>query len=260
MSQRRAAPSWRPPVLLAVAVLLGLGLSAAVVQTVPDVRRWLPGGPVPAVTVAPATASGPSAGAAGPESAPVRPGAGSVQGIVVEGERSREDVLPDVDVAPAPAPSPTVEGDDGQVSGDDLDAAGSGGAPSPSGDAAEVAAARVLELVNTERADAGCGPLRQDPELDALATAHSRDMRARDYFDHTDPDGLTPWDRADAAGVSGLAAENIARGQPDADAVVAAWMNSPGHRANILECSHTRHGLGMVAGAGGPWWTQHFGR
>jgi uncharacterized protein YkwD len=121
-------------------------------------------------------------------------------------------------------------------------------------------AAAVLALVDAERAAAGCPALRADAALDGLGAAHAGDMRDRGYFDHTDPDGRTPWDRAAAAGVDGVAAENIARGQADATAVVAAWMDSPGHRANILDCSLTRHGLGRADGSGGPWWVQVFGR
>ncbi|WP_207767671.1 MULTISPECIES: CAP domain-containing protein [Isoptericola] len=141
---------------------------------------------------------------------------------------------------------------------DGSDAVDGGAARSPG--ASDGVAARVLALVNTERAAAGCSDLRADPALDDLALAHSRDMADRGFFDHTNPEGLSPWDRADAAGVPGVGAENLARGQPDAEAVVAAWMDSPGHRANILSCDLVRHGLGMQAGAGGPWWTQVFGR
>ncbi|PRH77928.1 SCP-like extracellular, partial [Streptomyces solincola] len=123
----------------------------------------------------------------------------------------------------------------------------------------QAAAAAVLKLVNDERAKVGCRPLTASGKLDSLAGAHSRDMAARGYFSHTDPDGRTPWDRASAAGVSGLAAENIARGQADAAAVMESWMNSEGHRANILNCDYTTLGVGVQFGSGGPWWTQNFG-
>ncbi|MFF3750805.1 CAP domain-containing protein [Streptomyces sp. NPDC002018] len=121
------------------------------------------------------------------------------------------------------------------------------------------AVAAVLSLVNQERADAGCGPVRADAGLDALAQDFSEDMAARGFFDHTDPDGNTPWERADAAGVEGLGGENIARGQATAQAVMDSWMNSEGHRANILNCDYTRLGVGVHTGSGGPWWTQDFG-
>ena len=109
----------------------------------------------------------------------------------------------------------------------------------------------MLALVNTERAAAGCGALVADRGLAALALAHSADMRDRHFFDHVNPDGLDPFQRAERAGVTARA-ENIAYGQPDAAAVMTAWMNSPGHRANILDCSLTRLGVGVAQGAGGP--------
>jgi uncharacterized protein YkwD len=82
-------------------------------------------------------------------------------------------------------------------------------------------------------------------------------MRDRGFFSHTDPDGLSPFDRGDRAGVTVLG-ENIAYGQPDPASVMTAWMNSPGHRANILDCSYTKLGVGVAYGPGGPWWTQDF--
>jgi uncharacterized protein YkwD len=121
------------------------------------------------------------------------------------------------------------------------------------------AQAAVLALVNKERGTAGCKPVTADGPLAALATAFSEDMATRDFFDHTDPDGKSPWDRADVAGVTGLGGENIARGQADAAAVMDAWMNSPGHRANILNCDYRTLGVGVHFGSGGPWWTQDFG-
>ncbi|MEW1601601.1 CAP domain-containing protein [Streptomyces sp. NPDC093808] len=121
------------------------------------------------------------------------------------------------------------------------------------------AGAEVLRLVNAERAKAGCSPVTADSALTALATAFSNDMAKRGFFDHTDPDGDTPWDRAQAAGISNLGGENIARGQGDAEAVMEAWMNSPGHKANILNCDFKTLGVGVHMGPGGPWWTQNFG-
>jgi uncharacterized protein YkwD len=121
------------------------------------------------------------------------------------------------------------------------------------------AEAEVLKLVNEERAKVGCSALTASPSLAKLAGAFSDDMAARDFFDHTDPDGRTPWDRAATAGIANLGGENIARGQADAAAVMDAWMNSPGHRANILNCDFKTLGVGVHLGPGGPWWTQDFG-
>ncbi|MFJ8594748.1 CAP domain-containing protein [Streptomyces sp. NPDC093598] len=121
------------------------------------------------------------------------------------------------------------------------------------------AAAQVLSLVNEERAKVGCSPVAANSALTDLAQSYSEDMAARGFFDHTDPDGRTPWDRAEKAGISNLGGENIARGQADAAAVMDAWMNSPGHRANILNCDFKTLGVGVELGSGGPWWTQNFG-
>ncbi|WP_405900126.1 CAP domain-containing protein [Streptomyces sp. NBC_00727] len=128
----------------------------------------------------------------------------------------------------------------------------------PSATAASAQAA-ILALVNEERGKVGCSPVTASSSLASLAQNFSDDMATRGFFDHTDPDGKTPWDRADAAGVPGLGGENIARGQADAQAVMDAWMNSDGHRANILNCDYKTLGVGVHFGAGGPWWTQDFG-
>ncbi|WP_369166855.1 sigma-70 family RNA polymerase sigma factor [Streptomyces sp. R28] len=127
--------------------------------------------------------------------------------------------------------------------------------PSPTG-----AVAQVVALVNKERANAGCGPLDEDPQLNQAALGHSEDMDARDFFDHTNPDGADPGQRITAAGYTwSTYGENIAQGQQTPEAVMDAWMNSPGHRANILNCSFKDIGVGIHDGAGGPWWTQDFG-
>ncbi|HEY9330120.1 MAG TPA: CAP domain-containing protein [Streptomyces sp.] len=128
-------------------------------------------------------------------------------------------------------------------------------APAP----ATSAQAAVLALVNQERSKVGCSPVTASSSLASLAQSFSDDMAARGFFDHTDPDGQSPWDRAAKAGVSGLGGENIARGQADAEAVMEAWMNSEGHRANILNCDYKTLGVGVHFGSGGPWWTQDFG-
>ncbi|MEV6421508.1 CAP domain-containing protein [Streptomyces sp. NPDC051662] len=130
-------------------------------------------------------------------------------------------------------------------------------APAAPGSSSSEAA--VLSLVNKERAKVGCSPVRADASLGRLAQDFSDDMAERGFFDHTDPDGKTPWDRADRAGVKGLGGENIARGQATAQSVMDSWMNSEGHRANILNCDYTRLGVGVHTGSGGPWWTQDFG-
>lgn len=121
------------------------------------------------------------------------------------------------------------------------------------------AAAEVLRLVNDERAQVGCSAVAANSSLADLAQDFSEDMAQRGFFDHTDPSGASPWDRAAKAGITDLGGENIARGQADAAAVMDAWMNSPGHKANILNCDFKTLGVGVHFGSGGPWWTQDFG-
>ncbi|MFE3789846.1 CAP domain-containing protein [Streptomyces goshikiensis] len=145
---------------------------------------------------------------------------------------------------PPPTPTPTPAPSTATPANDD-------------GHSAEEAA--VVTLVNQERAQAGCGPVRANPPLATLASAFSKDMAVRGFFDHTDPDGNTPWVRAQNAGIGGLGGENIARGQGDAESVMKAWMNSPGHKANILNCEFRTLGVGAYFADGGPWWTQDFG-
>ncbi|MEU9309746.1 sigma-70 family RNA polymerase sigma factor [Streptomyces sp. NPDC048256] len=121
-------------------------------------------------------------------------------------------------------------------------------------------ATQVITLVNEERATAGCGPLTDDSLLRDAAQGHSDDMAARDFFDHTNPDGADPGQRITAAGYRwSTYGENIAKGQQTAASVMTSWMNSEGHRANILNCSFKNIGIGIHDGAGGPWWTQNFG-
>jgi uncharacterized protein YkwD len=144
---------------------------------------------------------------------------------------------------PAPAPAPPAPEPEAP--------------PVPPG--ADPAEADVLALTNAERAANGCGPLAWDDALAQVARLHSADMAARDYFDHTNPEGLSPFDRAAAAGTSANA-ENIAAGQGSAADVMASWMSSPGHRANILNCGLTRLGVGVGHGGSyGITWTQLFG-
>ncbi|MEU0841205.1 CAP domain-containing protein [Streptomyces sp. NPDC005962] len=117
----------------------------------------------------------------------------------------------------------------------------------------------VIALVNQERATAGCRPVTEDRKLAQLAQDFSDDMAIRDFFDHTSPDGEDPWDRAKLAGILDLGGENIGRGQTTAQDVMDSWMDSPDHRANILNCQYTTLGVGTHFGDDGPWWTQDFG-
>ncbi|MEV0990779.1 CAP domain-containing protein [Streptomyces sp. NPDC049949] len=160
--------------------------------------------------------------------------------------------------APAPADKPARKpATTGGGSG------GSGGSSSGSGGSGTVDAgseSAVLALVNKERATAGCGPLTTNSKLSAAARAYSDTMARSGVMSHTGPDGSTMTSRVEAAGYAwSRLGENIARGQGDAAAVMDAWMNSSGHRANILNCAFKEIGIGVHKGDGGPWWTQDFG-
>lgn len=125
-------------------------------------------------------------------------------------------------------------------------------------------AEQVLSMVNKERAAAGLNTLRMAPELRLSAERYSKYMADANFFAHEGPDGSTPKSRIEAAGYSGAVVwgENIAAGQPDPQAVMTAWMNSPGHRANILFPGFTEIGIGVYRASGtryGVYWTQHFG-
>lgn len=122
-------------------------------------------------------------------------------------------------------------------------------------------AAAVIDLTNRERAQHGLLPLSADPLLTTAAQAHSADMVARAFYAHTAPDGSRPWDRAAAAGSTRRSiGENIACGQRSPADVVEGWMNSPGHRANILKPGFTHIGVGFAGGGrAGTYWTQLFG-
>ncbi|MFI5756738.1 CAP domain-containing protein [Streptomyces sp. NPDC051569] len=121
--------------------------------------------------------------------------------------------------------------------------------------------AEVLALTNAERAAAGLRPVAGDVHLGRAAQAYSADMAARAFYSHTSPEGSAPWDRAAAAGAAhrGIG-ENIACGQRTAREVVRDWMDSPGHRANILKPDFTHLGAGFAGGGpAGTYWTQLFG-
>ncbi|TDW79734.1 uncharacterized protein YkwD [Kribbella pratensis] len=125
---------------------------------------------------------------------------------------------------------------------------------------------QVLEYTNQIREQQGCGPLRLDSALVEAAGKHASDMVRRHYLDHTNPDGQDPGDRMAAAGYRGSSwGENIAAGYDSAQKVVAAWMQSDGHRKNILNCRFTTIGVGydpgQVRSDWGPGsWVQDFGR
>lgn len=153
----------------------------------------------------------------------------------------------------SPSPTPTDPGGSGGGTG-----GGSGGGtePPPGASGPE---GEVVSLTNNEREKAGCGPLRVDQRLVTAARKHSADMAANNYFSHTSKNGNTFVDRIKATGYPQPGAENIAKGYPTPAAVMNGWMNSSGHRANILNCGLKAIGVGKADGPGGPLWTQNFG-
>ena len=116
---------------------------------------------------------------------------------------------------------------------------------------------QVVSLVNKERAKEGLAPLTIDWELARVAKYKSQDMHDKKYFSHTSPTYGSPFDMMKNFGISYKAAgENIAKGQTSATQVMEAWMNSSGHRANIMNGSYTHIGVGYVKD--GHYWTQMF--
>ncbi|WP_404403371.1 CAP domain-containing protein [Jeotgalibacillus malaysiensis] len=117
--------------------------------------------------------------------------------------------------------------------------------------------AQVIELTNQERSKYGLPALSADPELSAVAEEKSADMARNQYFSHTSPTYGSPFDMMKTYGIDYRSAgENIAMGQQTPEQVVTAWMNSEGHRQNILSTSYTHIGVGYVGD--GNYWTQMF--
>lgn len=128
----------------------------------------------------------------------------------------------------------------------------------------EGTASRMLTRVNAERSATGLAPLTWCPSLARSAYNHSRDMAERQYFEHDSPEGDEVSDRAQAEGYDySFVGENIAVGQESVVEVMDDWMNSPGHRANLLMSSYEHFGLGVFRGPYerqiAIYWTQNFG-
>lgn len=116
-------------------------------------------------------------------------------------------------------------------------------------------AKEVVALVNKERAAGGLKPLTIHTNLTKMAVAKAKDMSDNNYFSHTSPTYGSPFDMMKTFGISySYAGENIAKGQKTPAEVVKAWMNSPGHKANIMNKNFTLIGVGYVNG----YWAQEF--
>ncbi|MEV6316596.1 CAP domain-containing protein [Streptomyces sp. NPDC051776] len=127
-------------------------------------------------------------------------------------------------------------------------------APAATGDAA-----RIVQLVNQERAKVGCSPLKTNAKLNAAAQKFTDAMARSGTLSHTGSDGSQVQDRVEREGYTwSRVGENIAQGQSSPEEVMNSWMNSQGHRENILNCSFREIGIGIHKGDNGPWWTQDF--
>ncbi len=135
------------------------------------------------------------------------------------------------------------------------------GAPSPE-PAAEAWQVDMLARLNALRASLGAAAVRLCAPLNAAATKHSADMASRGYFDHTGLDGRDPSDRATAEGYGSGVGENIAAGYDSVADVMAGWIDSPGHYANLINADYRVVGFGRVSVPDSPYgvyWTQNFG-
>lgn len=133
----------------------------------------------------------------------------------------------------------------------------SSGSTVPAGSTSGISAyaQQVAALVNQERAKAGLQPLRVGSSLSAMALDKAKDMYNRSYFDHTSPTYGSPFDMMRKYGISySYAGENIAKGQQSPQQVMTDWMNSPGHKANILNPNYTTIGVAYYNGE----WVQEF--
>ncbi|MFC8764604.1 MULTISPECIES: CAP domain-containing protein [Streptomyces] len=219
------------------------------------------------LTASPSTASAPPSASA-PASAPASPSAPAAAPTRVPAQVTSMPTKAPRPTATKPAPPRTTAPAGGSgttapatpkptASTGGTDAGPGGGPQHDTGQSS--AADQVIALVNSERAKAGCGPLSANATLTRAAQGHSDDMAARNFFDHTDPDGDGPGERVTAAGYPwSTYGENIAKGQSTPEQVMESWMNSPGHRANILNCDFKEIGVG-IHDDGGPYWTQVFG-
>jgi uncharacterized YkwD family protein/spore coat assembly protein SafA len=119
---------------------------------------------------------------------------------------------------------------------------------------------QVVKLVNAQRAKQGLQPLTENWQLSRVARYKSADMAAKNYFSHTSPTYGSPFRMMESFGIKySSAGENIAYGQKTPEQVMTAWMNSPGHRSNIMSPSYSQIGVGYATNKSGtPYWTQMF--
>ncbi|MFF7379206.1 CAP domain-containing protein [Streptomyces massasporeus] len=262
----RSGAKRRGPALAmgAVAAIAGVGITVAVVSG--------EDGDASDRVVANSTDRTPGAGDAAGSAAPLASASASPSTSASSSPSAKPKKKPKKSASPTPrAPKTTVaasapagttaKSSGGSASGYSGTRPGGNGSDSGAGSHSEGGPeAQVLALVNKERAAAGCSPVTANDRLTQAADDYSDVMASSGVMSHTGPDGSTMTTRVEAAGYKwSTLGENIAQGQADAASVMKSWMNSPGHRANILNCSFKELGVGVHFGDGGPWWTQNFG-
>ncbi|MFJ8048349.1 CAP domain-containing protein [Streptomyces luteogriseus] len=264
----RSGPKTRGPALAVgvVAALAGVGITVAVVsgedgdasdRVVANSADRTPGTGDAAGSAAPLASASASPGNTASSTPSAKPKEKRKQSASPT-PRARKTTVP-----PSKAPSGTTAKSSGGGSASGSGGVRPGGTGSDSGSGSGSGGgteAQVLALVNKERAAAGCSPVTANDRLTRAADDYSDVMASSGVMSHTGPDGSTMTTRVEAAGYQwSTLGENIAQGQADAASVMKSWMNSPGHRANILNCSFKELGVGVHFGDGGPWWTQDFG-
>lgn len=121
----------------------------------------------------------------------------------------------------------------------------------------EVLRNSVVHLTNVARATKGCRPLKQNSRIQLAAQRHANDMAKKNYFSHNSLNGTVWWKRITRAGYKDPGGENIARGYSAASSVVKAWLRSPSHKKNIMNCQFRTIGIGF--NGNGDYWVQDFG-
>ncbi|SER27926.1 uncharacterized protein, YkwD family [Gracilibacillus ureilyticus] len=130
-------------------------------------------------------------------------------------------------------------------------------APAPNGGQLDQVRQQVIDLTNKARSENGASPLKLDADLASVAQTKSEDMAENNYFSHTSPTYGSPFDMLRSFGVDYTkASENIAAGQQSPEQVVQSWLNSEGHRRNMLDPAVTHIGVGYESD--GDYWTQMF--
>lgn len=156
----------------------------------------------------------------------------------------------------APTPAPSQQPKTEQAQEPAVEKEQTPAKPTQSGDISEIEQ-QVIELTNAERRNNGLADLQADTALSNVAREKSNDMQTNNYFSHTSPTYGSPFDMIRDFDVSyNSAGENIAQGQRSAEEVVQAWMDSEGHRANIMNGDFTHIGVGYIEE--GHYWTQMF--